>query len=208
MSKRPRKASYWQDPPLCREQLVLIPETLDARIPQDHPVRLIDEVLSQVDWSDWESEYHGYKGQPPIHPSVMCKVLVFALVRRIRSSRQIEYNLGHSIDFLWLSSGRTIDHTTLSEFRRKHSRQLKELFRQVVQLAIDLGVAKLAEVCIDGTRVLANASRFHTLTAEKVQRLLAELERQFAAARASWRTTTRSRTCSGTNRRRTVCRRS
>jgi hypothetical protein len=49
-------------------------------------------------------------------------------------------------------------------------------------LAIQLGVAKLGELCIDGTRVLANASRFRTLTAEKVERLLAELDQQIAAA--------------------------
>ena len=182
MSKRPPKTSYWQDAPLPREQLVLIPESLEARIPEDHPVRLLDEILSQVDWSVWEAEYDGRVGQTPIHPAVLCKVLLFALIRRVRSSRQIEYHLKHSIDFMWLASGRTIDHATLSEFRRKHPQQLRELYRQVVQVAIRLGVAKLAEVCIDGTRVLANANRSKTLTAKKVEQLLAELDRQIAAA--------------------------
>jgi transposase len=182
MSKRPPKTSYWQDAPLPREQLVLIPESLEARIPEDHPVRLLDEILSQVDWSVWEGEYDGRAGQPPIHPGVLCKVLLFALIRRVRSSRQMEYHLKHSIDFMWLASGRTIDHTTLSEFRRQHPQQLRELYRQVVQVAVRLGVAKLAEVCIDGTRVLANANRSKTLKAEKVEQLLAELDRQIAAA--------------------------
>lgn len=165
-----------------REQIVLFTETLEERIPEDHPVRILDEILSRLDWSGWEGEYHGSFGQPPIHPSVMCKVLLFAMTRRIRSSRQIEYNLRHSIDFMWLSSGRTIDHTTLSEFRRSHPKQLKAVYRQMVQLAIDVGVAKLSEVCIDGTRVLANASRRNTLKAGKVERLLEELDQQIAAA--------------------------
>jgi transposase len=182
MSKREAKKVYWQDAPVPREQMVLISVTLEDRIPEDHPVRALDEILSEMDWSGWEGEYHGSFGQPPIHPSVMCKVLLFAMIRRIRSSRQIEYNLGHSIDFMWLASGRTIDHSTLSEFRRKHREQLKELYRQMIQLALDLGVAKLGELCIDGTRVLANASRFATLTAEKAEQLLAELDQQFAAS--------------------------
>lgn len=42
--------------------------------------------------------------------------------------------------------------------------------------------SKLAELCIDGTRVLANASCHNTLTAEKVERLLAELDGQIATA--------------------------
>jgi hypothetical protein len=90
MSKRQLKTSYWQDAPLPRTQLVLIADTLESRIPEDHPVRLIDELLAQLDWSVWEAEYHGRAGQPPIHPAVMCKVLLFALIRRIRSSRQID----------------------------------------------------------------------------------------------------------------------
>jgi transposase len=182
MSGRPAKVSYWQDAPMPREQLVLFAETLEERIPPDHPVRLLDEILDQVDWSEWEAEYHGKAGQPPIHPSVLCKVLLFALIRRIRSSRQMEYQVRHSVDFIWLTSGRQIDHTTLSEFRRQHSQQLKSLYRQIVQLAVDLGVAKLAELCIDGSRVLANASRHKTLKADRVTRLLAELEQQISTA--------------------------
>ncbi len=188
MSKRQRKADYWQDSPMPREQLVLFADTLEDRIPEGHPVRILDEILSRMNWTEWEAESHGSLGQPPIHPSVMCKVLLFAMIRRIRSCRQIEYNLRHSIDFIWLASGRTIDHSSLSEFRRKHPKQLKTLYRQMIQLAIDLGVAKLAELCIDGTRVLANASRYKTLTAEKVERLLGELDQQITKAMNEWET--------------------
>jgi len=75
------------------------------------------------------------------------KVLLFALSRRIRSSRQIEYAVEHSIDFIWLTSGRKLDHSTLSEFRRKHEKELKDIYRQMIQLAISMGVAKLSELC-------------------------------------------------------------
>ncbi len=116
MSRRKPKAVYWQDAPMPREQLVLIPTHLEDMIPEDHPVRLLDELLNLMDWTEYESVYHGGRGQPPIHPSVLCKVLLFAMIRRIRSSRLIEYEVTHSIDFIWLTSGRRIDHTTLSEF--------------------------------------------------------------------------------------------
>jgi transposase len=144
MSKRQPKTNYWQDAPQPREQIVLFADTLEQRIPEDHPVRILDEILSRMDWSKWEAEYHGKFGQPPIHPSVMCKALLFGMIRRIRSSRQIEYNLRHSIDFMWLVCGRTIDHATLSEFRRKHPQQLKDLYRQMVQLGAAL--AQLREM--------------------------------------------------------------
>ena len=112
------------------------------------------------DRTKWEAVYFGKLGQPPIHPSVLCKVLLFALSRRIRSSRQIEYAVEHSIDFIWLTSGRKLDHSTLSEFRRKHEKELKDIYRQMIQLAISMGVAKLSELCIDGTKIRADTRRF------------------------------------------------
>ena len=171
MSQRQPKVSYWQDAPMPRNQLVLISDTLEDRIPEDHPVRALDEMLDQLDWSDWEAEYHGSFGKPPIHPSVLCKVLLFATIRRIRSSRQIEYEIKHSIDFIWLVSGRTIDHTTISNFRRDHQGQVRKMYRDMVRLAVKMGVAKLSELCIDGSRVLANANRYKTLTAAKAEKL-------------------------------------
>lgn len=185
MSQRRRKTNYWQDAPMQREQLVLIPTALESIIPADHPVRLVDEILDQLDWTTWEAAYDGSKGQPPIHPSVISKILLFALIRRIRSSRQIEYELKHSIDFMWLTSGRKIDHTTLSEFRRKHSAELRDIFKQMVKLAINLKIAKLAELCIDGTRVLADANRYKTWTTGRLAKALEQLDSQIAEALAS-----------------------
>ena len=188
MSRRQRKANYWQDAPVPRKQLVLIPTALEELIPADHPVRLVDEILDQLDWTKWEATYHGSKGQPPIHPSIMAKVMLFAMIRRLRSSRQIEYELKHSIDFMWLTSQRRIDHTTLSEFRRKNSAELRDIFKQMIKLAIDLKIANLAELCIDGTRVLADANRYKTWTSERLSKAIEQLDGQIAEALASLET--------------------
>jgi transposase len=177
--------NYWQDAPVARGQLVLISTALEDVIPSDHPVRLVDEILERLDWTQWEATYHGSHGQPPIHPSVLAKTLLFAMLRRIRSSRQIEYEVKHSIDFMWLTSGRRIDHTTLSEFRRKHSQELRGIFKQMIKLAIDLKIANLAELCIDGTRVLANANRYKTWTSDRLAKALGQLDAQIAEALAT-----------------------
>lgn len=174
----------WQEAPLQRDQLVLFSETLESRIPEDHQVRLLDEILEGYDWSSWEAEYNGHLGQPPIHPSVLSKALLYGMLRGVRSSRRLEYTIRHSIDFIWLVSGRSIDHTTLSKFRTGHHEQLKELYRGLCRQALSLGMARLAEVCIDGSRVLGNANRFKTLTGPKADKLLEELDRQIAAALA------------------------
>jgi hypothetical protein len=40
---------YFAQPVLGRDQLVLIPTTLDDAIPDDHDVRLLDEILRTQD---------------------------------------------------------------------------------------------------------------------------------------------------------------
>lgn len=184
MSRKSVNGHYWQTPPLERGQIVLFQTSLEDRIPSDHPVRMLDEILDRLDWTDWENTYDRRKGQPPIHPSVLCKALLFAMTRRIRSSRTIEYNINHSIDFMWLVSGRNIDHTTLSEFRRNHLLRIKGIHRQMIRVAVEMGLARLSELCIDGTRVLANANRYKTWTAARVEKLLAELDVQIDKAMA------------------------
>ena len=56
MSQRQPKACYWKDPPVLREQMTLFSPSLDHVIPPDHPVRMLDEILDLLDWSDWEAD--------------------------------------------------------------------------------------------------------------------------------------------------------
>ena len=45
---------YWQKAPVSRKQQVLIATMLDDRIPLDHPVRLLDEIIAGYDWTSWK----------------------------------------------------------------------------------------------------------------------------------------------------------
>ena len=60
--------TYWAQPPEPREQAVLFPQRLDKALPKEHVVRILDEMLSQINWGEWEAQYNGRIGQPPIHP--------------------------------------------------------------------------------------------------------------------------------------------
>lgn len=170
---------YWAKPRMARDQMVLFSPTLDASISDDHPVRLLDELLQGLDWSAWEMEYDGRKGQPPIPPWIMAGVILYGLMRGIRSSRMLEYLCGHNLDFMWLAEGRIIDHTTLCKFRTRFRGPLKDLFRQLGRLSLQMGLIRLVEVAFDGTRVKANASRLRTWTAERLEAALKELDALF-----------------------------
>jgi transposase len=154
---------YFAQPVLGRDQRLLIPLTLDDAIPLDHEVRVLDEILELQDWSAWESEYCQRRGQPPLHPRMLASVILYGQMRRVRSSRVLEYMTGHNIDFMWLTEGRTIDYTTLCKFRKRFKKQLRELFRSLVQIAMRMGMVRLGEVTFDGTRAKANNDRYETI---------------------------------------------
>jgi transposase len=170
--------TYFSQAPLRRDQTQLFYPTLEDSISEDHPVRVLDELLNSCDFSEWEQHYHGSRGQPPHPPRTLAKVLLYALSRSIRSSRLIEYAMGHNMDFMWLAEGRIFDHSTLCEFRTRFGPELKALFRQLGKLALTLGLVRLNQITFDGTRVRANNSRMGTLTAAGIEERLKELDQQ------------------------------
>lgn len=172
---------YWADSPFERESTIFARwfPTLDSFIAPDDPVRLVDEVLAQVDWSLWEIEFPRHQGQPPIHPRHVAAATLYGLYRGIRSSRKLEEACNYRFDFLWLVEGRHIDHSTFSKFRSKFRQPLKDLFRQIGRIAMTLGLIRLGEVAFDGTRVKANNSRFKTRTAKTLEEKLQALDELF-----------------------------
>src|SRR5512140_75592 len=98
----------WASAAMDRQQVAMFYPTLDDMIDQDHPVRLFDEILEQLDWSAWEAEYHGRLGQPPIHPRIVAGVILYGMSLGIRSSRALERATINAIDMIWLTSGRSI----------------------------------------------------------------------------------------------------
>ena len=171
--------TQWARAPQQREQMVLFAERLDDALPPEHAVRLLDEILSRIDWTNWEAQYHQRLGQPAIHPRVLSSVLLYGLMTRIRSSRSLEEALIVRLDYRWLAEGRTIDHTTLSEFRRRHPAELKDLFVQICRIARELGLLSLSRLAFDGTRVRSSNRRSGTRTPEQLRAEQAECEAIF-----------------------------
>lgn len=173
--------SYWAQAAIDRDQIALIPTTLSDRIPEDHSVRLFWELLSTYDWRAWELRYCGCHGQPALPPRTVAGVLLYGLTQGIRSSRRLEWACGHAVDFLWLTEGRGIDHSTLCAFRKRFRDELKSLFRHLGRLARAMGVVRLNSVALDGTRVAASSSRHGTRTAACIEAELAQLDARFDA---------------------------
>ena len=179
----------WAQAPCGRDQLILFATTIDDRIPDDDPVRVFHEILSHVDWRSWETHYVLVHGQPPIPPRVLASLILYGLTCGVRSSRRLEQACLRRVDFMWLSEDRRIDHATFCHFRNRFGRELKALYRQVLELSMRMGLVSLNEVMLDGTKVLASSSRHGTASVgtleQRLAALSAQIEEQFAAAEAA-----------------------
>ena len=170
----------WAHAPQPRNGLVLFQTKLDEIIPEDHTVRLLDSMLSRLDWTAWEAQYRLLKGMPPIHPRVLAGVLLYGLLKRVRTTRGLEEALTVRADFRWLAEGRVIDHTTLSKFRNGNPDALKRLFVQIGLIARELGHLTLLRLGYDGTRIRASNRRTGTRTPEELREAKKALEAQYA----------------------------
>lgn len=178
--------AHWAAAPLDRNQIVLFSPTLDQSIADDHPVRLLAETLDKLDFAPWEAMYFRLLGQPPIHPRVLAAAILYGLSLGIRSSRKLQDASANRLDFIWLLEGRVPDHATICAFRTRFGQQIKDLFRQVGRVAIELGLVAFNQVMLDGTDIKSNNSRYATnrqasLT-RKIQALDQQVERLLAEA--------------------------
>jgi len=175
---RKTAVAYWAKAPLPRHQALLIGVSLDESIDAGHPVRVLEEILGALEFGEFEAQYDGTIGQPPIHPRVMAGVLIYGMIKGLLSSRALEDACLNRLDFMWLTEGRRIDHSTICEFRTGFGAQIGGVLRQVVQLAVGMGLSNLGSIALDGTRIRANSSRHGTRTARELSKDLAAVQEQ------------------------------
>lgn len=162
----------WAAPVAPREQLLLLASSFDDQIPAGHPIRLLDAVLGELDWAAWEAHYHGFRGQPPIHPRLLAGAILYGLMRKVRSSRDLEEATSNRLDFIWLLEGRTVDHSTFAGFRTRFADELKALNRELAKAICQRGRRALLSLVLDGTRLRANSDRHGARTAQALERLI------------------------------------
>ncbi len=154
----------------CPDQLLLLPPSLRDWLPEDHLVYFVSDVVDQLNLKAIESVYEqDDRGQPPHHPRMMTKVLVYAYCVGVFSSRKIQKRLIEDVPFRVLAAGNQPDFRTISDFRKIHLEALQGLFEQVLMLALTAGAMKLGRVALDGSKVKANASKHKAMSYKRMK---------------------------------------
>jgi transposase len=172
------------------DQLFLMPPSLRDWLTEDHLAYFVSDLVDDLNLCEIEAVYEDEeRGQPPYHPRMMVKVLIYSYCVGVFASRRIEKRLVEDVAFRVLAAGNTPDFRTLSDFRKIHREAVEGVFAQVLRLALEAGAMKLGRVAIDGSKVKANASKHKAMSYERmkakerelreeVRRLLSEAERQ------------------------------
>ena len=153
----------------------LLPPSVDDWLNEDHLARYIVEVVDQLDLSRLTRQYAG-RGSKAHHPATLLSILIYGYCTGVFSSRKLERATYDSVAFRYLAAGTHPDHDTLATFRRRFLGEFSELFVQVLELAREMKLLKLGNVCLDGTKVHANASRHSALSHGHIEKLEIQLK--------------------------------
>lgn len=159
-----------------RKQKLLLPPSLDELVPENHMVRVVDAVIERLDISDILSTYRG-GGNSAFSPKMMLKVLVFAYLSNVYSSRRIEELLKRDIYFMWLSGMKRPDFRTINYYRGKRLKDgFDSVFTQVVELLHEEGFVSLKVQYIDGTKIESVANKYTFVWRGSVEKYDAKLK--------------------------------
>jgi transposase len=174
---------------LPEQDLLLLP-SLREWLPDDHLVYFVSDVVDQLNLSAIESVYEeDDRGQPPYHPRMMTKILLYGYCVGVFSSRKIQKHLVEDVAFRVLAAGNQPDFRTISDFRKLHLKALEELFQQMLRLTLETGTMKLGRVALDGSKFKGNASKHKAMSYgrmdETEKRLRGEVRKLLGQAEAT-----------------------
>jgi transposase len=162
--------------PYNQGQIELFPQRLDDFIGENDPVRLVNQVVDELDLTSLIQTYKG-GGTSSFCPRMMIKVLFYAYMRNIYSCRKIEAALSENVHFLWLSGKQFPDFRTINDFRSKRLKhQINSIFSKVVIMLNELGYVSLDVQYIDGTKIESASNRYTFVWRKSVERNKLKLE--------------------------------
>ena len=158
-----------------RDTAYLLPPSVQEWLPGNHLARFVVEIVEQLDLSELTRAYRG-RGSDAFHPAMMVALLFYGCATGVFSSRKLERATFDSVAMRYVAANQHPDHDTIADFRTRLRKEVKALFVQILGVARQMGVVKLGNVSLDGTKVHANASKHSALSWEHACKIEAQLQ--------------------------------
>ena len=165
--------------PVEFNQRLLFPTCIFDLLSENHECYVYNDIFQQLDTTSLEDMY-SRRGQNAYHPRLIVSILIYAYSQGVFSSREIEKRCNEDLSFMYIAGMNCPNFRVLSDFRKNNSEFFEECFKQSVLLAMELGLASLGHVSLDGSKFKADTSKHKAMSfkrlKEKEQELMEEIE--------------------------------
>jgi transposase len=158
-----------------RQQPYLFPHKVDDFIPESHLARIIDEIVENFDTSAIEGKYSRL-GQKSYHPKLLLKLLFYGYTTGVRSGRKISIKCESDTAYMFLACMQKPDFRTINDFRKDNIESFEYFFLELLKICNSLGMIKVGELHVDGTKILADASKKKSLSKKGYEKWLSKIE--------------------------------
>ena len=154
-----------------------MPPSVDDWVNEDHLARFVVEIVDGLDISNLIKQYAG-RGSQAYNPATLLALIVYGYATGVFSSRKLERATYDSVAFRFIAANSHPDHDTLATFRRRFLAEIRTLFVQVLEMAKEMKLLQMGTVCLDGTKIHANASKHSALSHGHIIKLQAHLKKE------------------------------
>lgn len=145
----------------CLYYQIKLPLDIEKNIPSDDPVRLLSTFVEGMKLSDLYNTYGKIK-KDQVSPKQLLKIVIYAGMNRIYSSRDIEKSCRQDINFMYLLEGKPFpNHATIARFISLHLSQCSSnILAEVSNILYELGGISGRHIFIDGIKIESAANRY------------------------------------------------
>jgi transposase len=146
------------------EKLFYYNLSLEKRIPKDHRLRRVAELVDFGFVRQKVAQCYGYNGHESEDPIVIMKLMFLLFFENVKSERELLRSLPMRLDWLWFL-GLDLDsevphHSVLSKARKRWGAEVfEELFVGVVRACVEAGLVEGSKIHMDGSLVDADAAQ-------------------------------------------------
>ena len=164
----------FKDSPVEFDQHLLFPTNIFDLLPKDHDCYIYEVIFRSINTSEVEKQYH-HLGQHAYPPKLIVAILIYAYSHGVFSSREIEKRCRQDLAFMYISQMNCPNFRVLGDFRKNNLSFFHDGFKQSVKLAMELKLASLGHISLDGSKFKANSSKHKAMSYGRLKAKEAEL---------------------------------
>jgi transposase len=147
----------------ARDEVLLLPESLDDFVHGDNPVRLIDQFVDGLDLRalgfSYPKQDHMQRGRPTYDPADLLKLLMYGYSNGIRSGRKLQKACHVNVELMWLLKKLAPDFKTICDFRRQNRNSFKSVSAEFTLMCQRMNLISAEFIAVDGSLLKASNNK-------------------------------------------------